>query len=175
MPAIHLQLLAQSAALSARDPGRPVQASVRRASRAAYYALFHFLLDEIGVQLVGAARRDRRLRQALARSVDHSAFRECADRFLAGPGSLPEPLRRCIPDGSAASEDLSFVAKSFVELQRMRHAADYDLGIQITRPEAERAHWLATESIARWQRIRGTREARVFGLAAVSWRGLRGR
>jgi hypothetical protein len=146
VPAIHQQLLAQSALLSAQDPGRPVQASVRRASSAHDPAV-----------------------------VDHGAFRECADRFLAGPGSLPEPLRRCIPDGATASEDLSFVAKSLVELQRMRHAADYDLGIQITRPEAERAHWLATESIARWRRIRSTREARVFGLAAVSWRGLRGR
>jgi len=172
---LHDGLLAQAATLATHDLGRPTQASTRRAASAAYYALFHFLIDEIGLQVVGAGRGDRSLRHALARSVDHGSLRECADRFLAGPKSLPEPLRRCFPNLDATSADLAFVAESFVELHKLRHQADYDLGISITRPAAKHAAWLAAESMARWERIRASREARVFGLAAVSWRGLRGR
>lgn len=175
MRKFHHGLLDQSAALATLEFGRPSQASTRRAASAAYYALFHFLIEEIGLQVIGAGRRDRPLRQALARSFEHGALRECADRFVAGPRSLPEPLRRCFADLEQTSEHLAFVAESFVELHKMRHQADYDLGSPITRSEAKHAHWLAAESMTRWERIRTSREARVFGLAVISWRGLRGR
>lgn len=175
MGKLHLGLLHQASDLAARESGRPSQASTRRAASSAYYALFHFLIDEIGLQVVGADRRHRPLRHALARSFDHGVLRECADRFVAGPQSLPEPLRRCLAGYETTSDDLCFVAESFVELHKMRHQADYDLGAPITRPEAKHAHWLAAESMVRWGRIRGSREVRVFGLAAISWRGLRGR
>ncbi len=175
MQKLHHGLLDQSAALATREAGRPAQASTRRSASAAYYALFHFLIEEIGLQVVGAGRGDRALRHALARSFDHGSLRECAERFLAGPRSLPEPLRRCFAGHDATSEDLAFAAKGFIELHKMRHQADYDLGAPITRPEAEQAHWLAAESMSRWERMRASREARVFGLAAISWRGLRGR
>ena len=55
----HHDLLEQSAALAVRDTGRPAQASTRRAASAAYYALFHFRVDEIGLQVVGARRSDQ--------------------------------------------------------------------------------------------------------------------
>lgn len=175
MRRIHEQLLAQSLQLAGSEPRRPLQASVRRATSAAYYALFHFVIEEIGRHLVGASIDGRDLRHALGRSLDHGTLKECFDRFLRTSAALPEALLRCLRDRIGPSDEMMFVAESFLELQSMRKRADYDLGVRITRPEAERAHWLAEQSILRWSQMRGTREAQVFAVAAVSWKGLRGR
>ncbi len=43
---LHDDLLEQAKHLANREPRRPKQASLRRAISAAYYALFHLLVDE---------------------------------------------------------------------------------------------------------------------------------
>ena len=43
---LHADLLKQARHLSTKEPSRPSQASLRRAISAAYYALFHRLVDE---------------------------------------------------------------------------------------------------------------------------------
>lgn len=43
---LHTDLLKQATILATREPRRPFQASLRRAASAAYYALFHLLVEE---------------------------------------------------------------------------------------------------------------------------------
>ena len=43
---LHGDLLRQARHLAAKEPRRPLQASLRRAVSAAYYSLFHLLVDE---------------------------------------------------------------------------------------------------------------------------------
>ena len=63
-------LLAQARLLAEKEPRRPKQASLRRAVSAAYYALFHLLVDEASRRLVGGSNRTA-LRSSLARAFDH--------------------------------------------------------------------------------------------------------
>ena len=44
---LHDDLLAQARHLATRERRRPKQASLRRAVSAAYYALFHYLIDDV--------------------------------------------------------------------------------------------------------------------------------
>jgi hypothetical protein len=51
MASLHDQLLAQAWLLAKKEPKRPLQASLRRAVSAAYYAVFHLLVDAGGRSL----------------------------------------------------------------------------------------------------------------------------
>lgn len=68
--ALHAQLLHQARHLAIKEPSRPQQASLRRAVSTAYYALFHFLIDEACRIWVGAgARQNRSAQRSLALSI----------------------------------------------------------------------------------------------------------
>lgn len=71
-------LLEQAQHLSRRERGRPRQASLRRAISAAYYALFHLLIQEATGSLV--ARPE--LRPRFARAFDHGDMRSASRGFV---------------------------------------------------------------------------------------------
>ena len=96
--------------------GRPRQAELRRAISAAYYALFHTLANSCANLLVGS-RSSTRTRQAWRqayRSLDHGQVKkQCTER---------RP-RRVLQRFPQAVQDF---AEHFVNVQRLRHLADYD-------------------------------------------------
>lgn len=74
---LHDDLLKQAEQLAIADPRKPRQASLRRAVSAAYYALFHKLVDQGTVFLVSRRRRSA-LRACLARAFAHATMRQVA-------------------------------------------------------------------------------------------------
>ena len=52
-----VDLLAQARSLATSDAKKPKQANLRRAISSAYYALFHFLCEEVTKTFVGAGSR----------------------------------------------------------------------------------------------------------------------
>jgi hypothetical protein len=62
--------------------------------------------------------------------------------------------------------ELQSVAAAFVELQQLRHAADYDLSQTFDRSTVLRVITLAKTTMADWNRVRNTPNANVF-LAAL--------
>src|SRR4051812_3722787 len=64
--------------------GKLPTASVRRSISTSYYALFHFLLDEIGRRVVGTGNRLRIRRRMFARSITHKGARVALDK-IKGP------------------------------------------------------------------------------------------
>jgi hypothetical protein len=155
-------LLEQAGHLASRERGRPKQASLRRSISAAYYSVFHLVIDEAAKYLV----RGERLRAAVARSFDHQAIRlaaEAVGMFARNPRGhwlksyLHEPI----------SPDLLLICDTLVALQEQRHKADYDIGSTFTRVQVATAVSLAIRAHVVWPRERGTQNARVFMLAAA--------
>lgn len=114
-------LIATAQRLAKASPKRPRQADLKRAVSTAYYALFHAVARN-GADLligVGANRADKAWTHVY-RSVEHGfAKNACGQVRKLG---FPPPICSC--------------ADTFIELQTVRHKADYDPGFRISRGEA---------------------------------------
>lgn len=135
-------LLHQARALAAIDPRRPKQANLRRAISAAYYALFHELVDRaVGAVLSGSDAAGP-VGNRLRRVADHRAALRAARWFAGPPASMPQAIRAVRAASGAAAPTvepaLMLVCEALVSLQEKRHEADYDLSTAFTRDEAQR-------------------------------------
>jgi hypothetical protein len=105
--------------------GAPRQVDLRRAISAAYYAVFHCFLKTAADNLIGATAAARRSStySILYRSFEHSTMlRVCEDVAKA---NLPEKLRAVLGKQQFPQE-IRYAATAFVDLQDLRHKADYN-------------------------------------------------
>jgi uncharacterized protein (UPF0332 family) len=137
-------LLEQSHHLARRERNRPKQASLRRAVSTAYYSLFHLLIGDAVLCWKLPSQRP-----ALARAYDHSRMKGAC--------------MRC----ASADADLKTVANAFVELQQLRHRADYDNGKTWARIEAISEIDQAGAAFESWQRVREKKIAQDFLLSML--------
>jgi hypothetical protein len=166
------RLLDQADLLLAADPRRPRQANLRRAVSAAYYALFHFLIDQSCRSVFGAAAGRAPLRNILARGFDHGTMKDVSRSFAGG--SLPDWMRSVAPH-LTIPDDLKLVARRFVLLQEARHRADYDLSDGFTRDEAVGLVADARDAITRWPGVADDDATRLYLAGLLCWRTLRQR
>ncbi len=159
--ALHDDLLAQALHLAMREPRRPKQASLRGAASAAYYGLFHLLVDDT-VRFVARGAVRGRLRQQLARSFEHRQMRSAARAFA---GTAQSPWTGILT--TPPSPGLRSVATTFVDLQQERHDADYNLAQPFTRSRVLAGVASAQTAFSTWARIRATPEAEAFMLALL--------
>ena len=118
---LHGDLLEQAGRLARQEPRKPKQASLRRAVSAAYYALFHLLINEATRLFLSGVQREA-LRLRLARAFRHSAMKHVSQVFA--KDQIPRKLHL----GGYAfplQPELRFVAGAFCDLQDARHDADY--------------------------------------------------
>jgi hypothetical protein len=137
-------LLDQASTLALLDPMKPKQASLRRAISAAYYSVFHLLIDE-------AARRisaNAALHPYIARSFEHKNVKEAANKIIAQ--SSPQPPWPGQLLSTPVEPELVRVCNAFVDLQSLRHQADYntakafkrsDVVIEVSRAKAAHQDW----------------------------------
>lgn len=155
--------------LAALDPRRPKQASLRRAVSTGYYSLFHLLVEDGASVLVGNSR----LKAAVARSFEHTAMRVAATKIAAAarrPGNNQQfEVHLNLP----VSAGLQQVCDLFVELQELRHRADYDVASKLTRLETLGAVSQAESAHRLWPRERGTHNGKAFLLASAKLLGSR--
>jgi uncharacterized protein (UPF0332 family) len=156
MSRLSSDLLKQAKDLASKDPGRPKDASIRKAISTAYYALFHFLLDEASGILVGASRSDKSLRHLLSRCFQHGRMANACEKIVSltnpkTPPSVYAPFARAIQNQSS---DLLVVARTFKDLQEHRHRADYDLSQMYPRAQALRSISDVEEAVRAWNRIK---------------------
>jgi uncharacterized protein (UPF0332 family) len=115
---LHDELLDQARHLATREPKKPRQASLRRAISSAYYALFHLLLYEATHMLFPGAPVG--LRERASRAFSHGEAKSVCEAWAKGngiDGLTIVPIENGLQDISAA----------LVDLQELRHKADYDL------------------------------------------------
>src|SRR5206468_136362 len=121
------------------------QASLRRATSSAYYALFHLLTYEATLRVIG----NPALRQKFSRAFDHSTMKSASSRFASAQPADVEALTGGLP----IPPQLQSVASAFVGLQKMRHEADYNVVARFTRVEAENLVGRARRAFDEWQTI----------------------
>jgi len=153
---LHHDLLEQARHLLAREPRKPKQASLRRAVSAAYYALFHLILDEGAKQFTV----DADLRLLVRRAFVHGEMKKAAKTLSSG-GVLPAHVANIY--GGTIPIELRRIAAAFVILQDARHDADYNLGEVFNRADVRAYVDLSETSFADWTAVK----ARPADRAAV--------
>jgi len=139
-------LLEQAHDLAYKEPDNPKQASLRRAVSTAYYALFHFLIDEAVSKW--AIERQRSL---LARNFEHRKMKAICDDVL-----------KTARSGGSVPPGLNTVAHNFIQLQQHRETADYDSSTLWSRADVLNVLTLATDAFTAWQTIRAQDTAQDF-------------
>jgi hypothetical protein len=124
----------------ARQRGKLPTARIRRSVSTSYYALFHFMVEEAALRLVGANNNLRRRRRVLARTFSHSGMKKALDKVRgAKVDASVEELLRPAGSGSGAVASPAFaqaVARAFADAQAKRHDADYDLNKTLSEADA---------------------------------------
>ena len=169
-------LLSQANFLLQLDMRRPKQANLRRAVSAAYYALFHFLIEESTLLTVGTANTAKSLRQLVGRGFSHTAMRSASTEM--GKSTPIDLLKSFWPHYAVASSvELQKLARAFVILQQERHRADYDLSRPFTRSEAEKLVEQTHDAFDNWNTLKqNDRElARFYAMCLFNWNNWKGR
>jgi hypothetical protein len=160
----------QARHLSTREPRRPKQASLRRAVSAAYFSLFHLLVDEATPMMFGGRHDWRGYRHVLARGFSHQSMAAACKSFRGG--TLPTSIAATVGPVSISPE-LQDLARVFVSLQDERHRADYNLALSFTRTEVIALLDELDTAIEGWQRVRMNGASRFFLMALPLWDQLR--
>ena len=149
-------LIEQANHLANREKTRPRQASLRRAVSTAYYALFHLLIQEATWNWKRANQRD-----LLARLFEHGKMKNASERQR---GVCERFMNSNPPSGPLfdCMRELRFVAKAFVDLQQLRHTADYDNSKSWTRTEVLRLIATVEAAFKSWASIREHDDAQAF-------------
>lgn len=132
---------------------------LRRIVSAAYYALFHLLIED-ATELLGP-NLSPEIRHRIQRWFEHGTMKQICGRF--GKSNLDQPLKDLV--GDTASFDLQKVCNTFITLQEARHKADYDSSHIVDFKEALQQLALSVTARQAWKRIRQTSEANVFLLS----------
>lgn len=122
-------LLRQARELAGTGVGQPRHTNLRRATSAAYYALFHELSMAVAAHLLPGSNDAERRRAT--RKVSHTSIRGAADWIA---GDTPPKHLGDVVDRLRFNRDLTDVAQAFKELQEERESADYDHEADFTRP-----------------------------------------
>ncbi|WP_459556031.1 hypothetical protein [Lacunimicrobium album] len=131
---MHDDLLAQATHLATLETGRPKLANLRRAVSSLYYSLFHYLIFHSTCEIMGTQPAESRLRHVLARAYEHGRMKEACDSF-SQPRIKKDRFRDLDPHGYPVGSEIQDIASVFVELQDLRHRADYNLNRRWSRSE----------------------------------------
>jgi hypothetical protein len=175
---VHQDLIAQARALAKLDAkGKPKQANLKRAVSAAYYALFHFLVEEASRALIGSQHGQQGYRQSLARAFTHSTMKSACSSFGAGqlPTSVIKPLPRNPKGNYAVPKAIQHIADAFKELQQKRFLADYDLSERFKRSEVLTHIEEVEERIHEFARLRHSNDRQFFLVCLLAWKELASR
>jgi hypothetical protein len=106
------------------------------------------------------------LRSRASRALQHRELKDvCKDFQNPNPAKLANLL------GGPVSANLRRIAKTFVDLQEERHAADYDIALKLSQSAVLSSVANAEKAFADWNAIRNTNEANVFLAALVFGKG----
>lgn len=150
------------------DPRKPRQANLRRAVSTAYYALFHYLVDEVCRAQIGTQNSQKEHRYVLARAFAHTSMKDACVSFAGG--TLKEAIIKGLPRDANGNYSIPIeirsIAATFVELQEKRHLADYDLSETFFKVEVLRLIEQANLDVESFRRL-AVSDTRKFFLACL--------
>lgn len=160
-------LLDQARHLATKDSHRPGQANLRRAASAAYYALFHFLIDEATKHLMGPEAGAHLYRAVLGRGYDHAIMAKTCKSF--GGGTLPGRVSAGLPATFAIPVEMRDLATAFLVAQEKRHKADYDLSSTFAKVDVLDRIADVENVIEGWRSIAAEPGTRFFLASLLVW------
>jgi len=166
-------LLRQAHELARFDASKPRQVNLRRAVSAAYYALFHALVDEACRGVMGAQHDQGPFRCVLARSFAHGTMKHACASFSGG--TLKAAVAKGLPPTFQIPREIRTLASTFVELQEKRHLADYDLTERFTRSDVMALIEQAETVIEEFAELPPSNERKFFLACLWAWSGLANR
>jgi len=154
-------------------PGRQ-QGYLRRGVSTAYYALFHLLSFEAA----SLARGPHAL--ALKRGFQHAQMLEASSAMFAGslkPANPPgvETVQVKNVGTVQVPREVANIAWFFVQLQGLRHQADYNSVQPMTPVQADRAIEFMRDAFTYWRAIRRHEVARLYLALLPTWNEIRRR
>lgn len=163
--------------IAALDKKKPKQAHLRRAVSTAYYAVFHYLVDEACCAQIGTHHTQKEHRHALGRAFSHTVMKDACTSFAGG--TLKESVVKGLPRDSAGQyvipREIRDMARTFAELQGKRHLADYDLTERFRKSEVMTLIQQAREHVERFRQLTES-DVRKFFLASLwAWKDLKNR
>jgi hypothetical protein len=170
---VHKDLLEQARRLATIDIKKPTQANLRRAISAAYYALFHLLVDEACRVQIGAQHNQAPFRQVLGRAYAHGVMKDACKSF--GGGTLKKGVFKGLPTGFTIPEEIRELAMTFVDLQDKRHLADYDLTERFDRSDALGLIDQVERRVEDFGNLAPSNEKRFFLACLLAWKELANR
>jgi hypothetical protein len=170
---LHQDLLEQAKRLATLDIKRPKQANLRRGISAAYYALFHFLVGEACRVQIGRQHNQAPFRHVLGRAFAHGVMKESCKSFRGG--TLKKGVAKGLPVGFTIPREIQELADAFVDLQDMRHLADYDLTERFKRSDVLMLIVLANNRIDDFTKLPSSNEKRFFLACLWAWKDLANR
>jgi hypothetical protein len=166
-------LLEQAKTLATLDIKKPKQANLRRAISAAYYALFHFLVDEACRVQIGAQHNHAPFRHVLGGAFANGVMKECCKSY--GGGTLKKGVARGLPVGFNIPREIQELADAFVDLQDKRHFADYDLTERFKRSDVLMLIVIVNNRIEDFAKLPSSSEKRFFLSCLWAWKDLANR
>lgn len=133
--------------------GRPSQAKLRRSISNSYYAVFHLILEGGVGLLIGKKKEDAELSHYIQRSFEHNSIKEACE--LVQRHNLPH---KHSPISGPFPAKCKSLAGLFIEIQKARHFADYDLSTSISKSMAETYYNMAVQAFDDWSTAKQTEE-----------------
>jgi len=168
---LHDDLLDQAELLARYDDRKPKQANLRRAVSSAYDSLFHKLVDAATRLLLSGPNRAW-MRELVARAFAHSEMKAAAKSFAGG--TLKQRLSKASA-GRKVPGDLMTLAKTFVDLQELRHEADYDPASFFYRRDVEEKLFETRMAFEAWDRVCSDPMAELFLVTLLTHKRLSNR
>jgi uncharacterized protein (UPF0332 family) len=174
---MHEDLFAQAEMLAKADARKPKQANLRRALSSAYYAVFHYLINESCSLVMGTQHGQAAYRHVLGRAFVHTVMKQACASF--GGGTLKESVIKGLPRNAAGHYPVEpavrNIARAFSELQEKRHLADYDRTERFKRSEVLLLIEQAKDWITTFAALPMSDDKRFFLACLWAWRDLSNR
>ena len=144
------RLLTRGAGQRGRLPG----ARVRRGVSTTYYALFHFLIEDVTTRIVGSGNDLRVRRRVLGRTITHASLRKALDKVRGS--RINESVRPFFQRGIAGPPVAAPVfaqnlARRFIDAHTKRESADYDLNKALSEKDARILQRRVRREIRAWR------------------------
>jgi uncharacterized protein (UPF0332 family) len=174
---VYDDLVTLSTRLATLDAGRPKQAHLRRAVSTAYYAVFHFLVDEACRLQIGAQNPQKSYRHVLGRAFVHTTMKQACQSYAGG--TLKDSVIKGLPRDASSNyvipKSIRNVAALFVELQEKRHLADYDLSERFKRSEVLALIDQTKATVANFRELTESDDRKFFLACLWAWKELTNR
>jgi len=174
---MHEDLFAQAEMLAKVDARKPKQVNLRRAVSSAYYALFHFLVEESCSLIFGRQHGQAVYRYTLGRAFVHNVMKQASVSFAGG--TLKDAIIKGLPRDAAGKypirASIREIAVVFKELQEQRNHADYDRNERFERSEVLMLIEQAQDVIANFSALPDSDGKRFFLACLWAWKELTNR